>query len=188
MQKKARGAIRRLFFSYIKIKKMKFTRGLIAIAIAATVGFTSCGPKDADIKAEIDKSIQTNADMTGITASVNDGVVTLNGTCKDEECKTNCVKAVGEMKGVKSVVNNIALPAPPPPPAQEPASVTTVLDEATQQKVKDGLKDIASVTVTFEGDKAVLAGEVTKANRMKIMQMLAAAKVKSDVTKLADKK
>ncbi len=167
---------------------MKLTKGLLAVTIAAIIGLTSCGPKDADIKAEIDKSIQANADMTGLTASVNEGVVTLSGTCKDEECKTQCVKAVGEMKGVKSVVNNITLPAPPPPPVQEPASVTTALDEATQQKVKDGLKDIPGVTVSFEGDKAVLSGEVTKANRVKIMQMLAAAKVKSDVTKLADKK
>jgi len=126
--------------------------------------------------------------MTGLTASVSEGVVTLNGTCKDEECKAECVKAVGEMKGVKSVVNNITLPAPPPPPVEAPASVTTVLDEATQQKVKDGLKDIPGVTVTFEGDKAVFVGEVSKANRMKIMQMLGAAKVQSDVTKLADKK
>ena len=53
---------------------------------------------------------------------------------------------------------------------------------------KDGLKDIKGVTVAFEGEKAVLTGEVTKADRMKIMQMLAAAKVKSDVSKLADKK
>ncbi len=172
-----------------KSKKMKFTKRLLAVAIAATVGFTSCGPKDADIKAEIDKSIQTNADMTGITASVNEGVVTLNGTCKDEECKTNCVKAVGEMKGVKSVVNNITLPAPPPPPVQEPASITTVLDEATQQKVKDGLKDIPGVTVTFEGDRAVLTGEVTKENRIKIMKMLSRANVKFDPnSQLTDKK
>lgn len=168
---------------------MKVIKGLFAVAIAATIGFAGCKPKDADIKAEIDKSIQTNADMNGISASVSEGVVTLSGTCKDEDCKTKCVKAIEGMKGVKSVVNNITLPAPPPPPVvAEPASVTTVLDEATQQKVKDGLKDIVGVTVTFEGEKAVLAGEVSKANRMKIMQMLSAAKVKSDVTKLTDKK
>ena len=66
--------------------------------------------------------------------------------------------------------------------------MTTMLDAATQQKVKDGLKDINGVTVEFIEDKAVLTGAVTRANRMKIMQMLSAAKVKSDVTKLTDKK
>lgn len=174
--------------SFTKKQTMKLTKTLLAVAIAATVGFASCKPKDADIKAEIDKSIQSNAEMNGITASVSEGVVTLTGTCKDDDCKAKCVKAVEGMKGVKSVINNITLPAPPPPPVQAPASVTTILDEATQQKVKDGLKDIQGVTVSFEGEKAVLAGEVSKANRIKIMQMLAAAKVKSDVSKLMDKK
>jgi hyperosmotically inducible periplasmic protein len=166
---------------------MKLSKVLLAVAIAATVGFASCKPKDADIKAAIDEAIKSNADMSGLTAEVKDGVATLTGTCKDDACKAKCVDAVKGMKGVKEVVSNIALPAPPPP-AAAPASLTTVLDEATQQKVKDGLKDIKGVTVEFAADKAVLAGEVTKANRMKIMQMLASAKVKSDVSKLTDKK
>jgi hyperosmotically inducible periplasmic protein len=167
---------------------MKLTKVLLAVVISATLGFISCKPKDADIKADIDKSIQSNADMSGLSADVKDGVVTLTGTCKDDGCKAKCASAVEGMKGVKSVVNNIALPAPPPPPPPPPASLSTVLDAATQQKVKDGLKDIKGVTVEFSEDKAVLSGEVSKADRMKIMQMLAAAKVKSDVTKLADKK
>ena len=69
-----------------------------------------------------------------------------------------------------------------------PASTTTVLDAGTQQKVKDGLKDIKGITVVFTAEKAVITGEVTAANRMKIMQMLAAAKVQSDVSGLTDKK
>ena len=44
------------------------------------------------------------------------------------------------------------------------------------------------VKVEFVGDKAVLSGEVTKTQRMTIMQLLAAAKVLSDVTGLTDKK
>jgi len=98
-----------------------------------------------------------------------------------------CEKAAKEVKGVKSVVANFTIPAPPVV-ATPPASLTTTLDAAAQQKVKDGLKDIKGVSVEFEGEKAVLAGEVSKADRMKIMQMLATAKVKSDVSKLTDKK
>ena len=167
---------------------MKLTKVLMAIAIAATVGLVSCKPKDADIKASIDEAIKSNPDMSGLSADVKGGVATLTGTCKDDACKTKCADAVKGMKGVKEVVNNITLPAPPPPPAAAPASLTTVLDAATIQKVKDGLKDIPGVTAEFSGDKAMLSGEVSKANRMKIMQMLAAAKVKSDVNKLMDKK
>lgn len=92
-------------------------------------------------------------------------------------------KAVAAIKGVKSVVNNCTVT----PPVAAPATLTTVLDAATMQKVKDGLKDLKGITLDFAGDKAVLSGSVTKADRMKIMQMLMSAHVKSDVTKLLDK-
>ena len=162
------------------------TKLLMAIAIVTTVSFVSCKPKDADIQAAVEAKLKTMPDMMmgAATVSVAEGVATLSGECKDEMCKAACEKAAGEVKGVKSVVNNFTIPAPPP----APASLTTALDEATQQKVKDGLKDIKGVTVEFAGEKAVLTGEVSKADRMKIMQMLASAKVKSDVSKLTDKK
>ncbi len=166
---------------------MKITKTLFAVAIAATLGFVSCKPKDADVKAAIEKALVANPDLSGVSVDVKDGVATLTGTLSDE-AKAKATDLVKGINGVKEVNNNIVPPPPPPPPAVEPASVSTVLDAATQQKVKDGLKDIPGVTVSFEGDKAVLAGEVTKANRFKIMQILASAKVKSDVTKLTDKK
>jgi hyperosmotically inducible periplasmic protein len=166
---------------------MKLTKVLLAVTIAATLGFVSCKPKDADIKAKIEEALKADPMMTGTVVEVKDGVATISGECKDDACKAMCEKTVAGIKGVKSVVNNCNVAAPPPPPPA-PASLSTILDEATQQKVKDGLKDIKGVEVMFDGDKAVLSGEVTKANRMKIMQMLAAAKVKSDVSKLTDKK
>jgi hypothetical protein len=55
------------------------------------------------------------------------------------------------------------------------------------QKVKDGLKDIKGITLTFAGNKAVLSGAISDADRMKVMQMLTAAKVQSDVSKLTKK-
>ena len=165
---------------------MKLTKVLLAVAISATVGFVSCKPKDADIKTAIEAKIAATPEMAGATVDVKDGVATLSGMMKDDACKAMCSKEITGMKGVKSVVDNCTVT--PPPPVAAPASMTTTLDAAAQQKVKDGLKDIKGVSVEFTGDKAVLSGEVTKANRMKIMQMLAAAKVKSDVTKLMDKK
>ena len=166
---------------------MKLTKLMMAVAIVLTVSFVSCKPKDADIKAAIEKKISETPDMTGTTVAVDKGVATISGECKDDACKAMCEKEVTAVKGVKSVVNACTVKAVvAPTPA--PASVTTMLDAATQQKVKDGLKDIKGVMVAFDGEKAVLTGEVTKADRMKIMQMLGAAKVKSDISKLTDKK
>jgi osmotically-inducible protein OsmY len=167
---------------------MKMIKVLTAVVFAASLTFVSCKPKDADIKAKVDEIIKADPMFTGASADVKDGVVTITGEMKDTACKSMCAKTIKEkeIKGVKEVVNNATVPAPVE--VAPPASLTTVLDEATQQKVKDGLKDIPGVTVTFDGEKAVLTGEVTKANRMKIMQMLSSAKVKSDVSKLTDKK
>ncbi len=164
------------------------TKLLMAIAIAGTISLVSCSPKDADVKTAVETQLKAKPDMAGAMVDVKDGVATLTGECKDESCKAECEKITQDVKGVKSVINNLAIMAPPPPPPPPPASMNTMLDEATQQKVKDGLKDINGVTVEFVEDKAVLTGEVTNANRMKIMQMLSAAKVKSDVSKLTDKK
>lgn len=166
---------------------MKITKTLMALAILLTLGFAGCKPKDADIKANVETALKANPDAANVTVSVNEGVATISGEVKDDATKAAVAAAAKGAKGVKDVVNNTTVPAPVVV-VPEPASVTTALDEATQQKVKDGLKDIKGVTVTFSADKAVLEGEVTAANRMKIMQILAAAKVKSDVTKLTDKK
>ncbi len=164
---------------------MKLTKLLMVVAVSATMLFVSCKPKDADIKTAVEKALSADPSMTGATVDVKDGVVTMGGECKDDACKAGCEKIVAGVKGVKSVVNNCTVAAPPPPP---PASLTTVLDAATQQKVKDGLKDMPGVTVEFVSDKAILKGAVTDKQRLTIMQLLASAKVMSDASGLTEKK
>ena len=170
--------------------KLKNVFSAVMLAAAISFGLSSCGPKDADIKTAIEGKIKASPELSGVAVDVKDGVATLSGEVMGENFKASAESTAKAEKGVKSVVNNItvAAPPPPPPPPPAPTSMTTMLDEATQQKVKDGLKDIQGVTVEFVEDKAVLAGEVTKANRMKIMQILQRANVKSDVSKLMDKK
>ena len=165
---------------------MKITKVLLAVTVAATLGFGSCKPKDSDVKAAIETKIAATPEMAGAMVDVKDGVATISGMVKDDACKAMCEKEISGIKGVKSVVNNCSVTPPPPPPAPAPAAVT--VDAGAQQKVKDGLKDIPAVSVDFVADKAVLTGAVTKAERLKIMQILASAGVKSDVSGLTDKK
>ena len=164
---------------------MKLTKLLMAVVVSATMLFVSCKPKDADIKADVEKALKADPMMMSTTVDVKDGVVTMGGECKDDACKAMCEKTVTAVKGVKSVVNNCTVAPPPPPP---PASLSTTIDATKMQQVKDGLKDIPGVTVEFTGDKAILKGAVTDANRLKIMQMLMAAKVLSDASGLTQKK
>ncbi len=167
---------------------MKLTKFAMAAALLTSIAFTSCKPKDSEIKANVEAALKADMKMANTVVDVNDGKVTLSGECTDAECKAKCESTAAGVKGVKTpVINNLTVAAPvitTPPPA----STATVLDAATQQKVKDGLKDINGVTVDFTADKAVIKGTVTPANRMKIMQILASAKVQSDVSGLMDKK
>ena len=163
---------------------MKLTKLLMVVVVSATMLFVSCKPKDADVKTAVENALKADPMMANTTVDVKDGVVTMAGECKDDACKAMCEKTVTGIKGVKSVVNNctVAVAAAPP------ASLSTTITAAKMQQVKDGLKDMPGVTVEFAGDKAVLKGAVTDANRLKIMQMLMAAKVLSDASGLTQKK
>lgn len=168
---------------------MKLTNVLMAVAVVATISFVSCKPKDADIKAKIEAAMKANPAMAGMTIDVKEGVATVSGECADEACKTMCVKTIEDLKikGVKSVVSTCTIK----PVVAPPASVTTSsLAMDVQQKVKDGLKDIKAVTLAGFTDKgAIINGEVTAAENMKIKQMLASAKVMLDASsKLTIKK
>lgn len=158
---------------------MKLGKVLMGMAVMVTLAFVSCKPKDEDIKAKIEAAIKADPMMAGAVADVKDGVATLTGEVKDDACKALCEKTIGAIKGVKSVVNNCTVTPPPPPP---PASVAvSSLAADVQQKIKDGLKDIKGLaSVAFSDKGAVLIGEVTKADNMKIKQILGAAKVALD--------
>ena len=162
---------------------MKLAKITLAAALLAAVSFTSCKPKDADILAGVETALKAEPKSATTKVEVKDGQVTLSGECADADCKANCEKLAAGVKGVKSpVVNNLTIAAPiVDVPA--PASLTTTLDEATMQKVKDGLKDMKTITLAgFSGKGAIINGELTKDGKIKLMQMLASAKVMLDAT------
>lgn len=167
------------FYNLKKQKIMKLSKVLMGMAVLATLAFVSCKPKDADIKTKIEDAIKANPMLTGAVVDVKDGVATITGEMKDADCKALCEKTLGAIKGVKSVVNNCTVTPPPPPP---PVSTTvSSLAADVQQKIKDGLKDIKGITgISFSDKGAVLMGEVTKADNLKIKQILGAAKVALD--------
>jgi osmotically-inducible protein OsmY len=66
---------------------------------------------DANIQSTIDKHLTTDSAFStlGITATVMDGKVTLLGTVKTEELKAQVERMVKQVKGVKSVDNQITV-------------------------------------------------------------------------------
>ncbi len=72
---------------------------------------TSSGPDDGSIQAAIDKKLSNDPTLStlGVTATVLNGKVTLMGMVKTEALKSQVERAVRNVKGVKSVDNQISV-------------------------------------------------------------------------------
>ena len=77
----------------------------------ATGGKTANGPDDGSIQAAIDKKLNDDPIFStlGITSTVLNGKVTLMGTVKTEALKSQVERSVRNVKGVKSVDNQLSI-------------------------------------------------------------------------------
>ena len=125
--------------------------------VVSTIMFASCksDQSDAEIKADIDKKVANNVEMSKITESVADGVVTLTGECKDDECRKECADEIKEVKGVKSVVNNIQIATAAP-------AVQVSGDDQLRTGVSNVLKSYSSVTGEVNDGVITLRGEIKR--------------------------
>ena len=144
---------------------------------------TSCNskPKDADIKAAVDKSIAAVPYLSGIYTDVKDGVVTLSGQVTGDAEKLGAESAAKSVNGVKSVVNNITV-APPPAPVQ----ITP--DDPLKAAVDNAIRTYPGVKASIQNGVVTLSGEIKKADLQKLMIALNSLKPKSiDNTQLTIK-
>ena len=146
---------------------MKMTKTFIAIFLSASVLFFSCKPKDSVVQTNINEKFAATPECTGATATVADGVATLNGEVKDDACKDVAATTAQGIKGVKSVVNNLTTtpPPPPPPPAVNP-------DTALSQGVTDATKDFPTVKASVNNGEITLTGSIKRSDLKTLMQSL----------------
>ena len=136
--------------------------GAFARAVALSLVLVACGPKDADIKANVDKAI---AGTQGITVDVAKGVATISGQFADDAAKSSTEAAVRGVKGVKSVVDNATVTPPPPP-------VVISADDSLRTNVAAALKDYPKLSADVKDGVVTLTGEVQKSALPKVMQSL----------------
>jgi hyperosmotically inducible periplasmic protein len=134
---------------------------LTMLIVACTTTLPACKNenKDADIQTAFTKKTQSDPNLAGVNATVTDGVVTLTGSCADDNCRTNAEKSVKEIDGVKSVVNNIQI------------AQVQVTDDAPLRS------SAAQVVQKYEGVQADVSGGVitlrgTVADREKLQQLM----------------
>jgi len=162
---------------------MKIKKILLAVFLSASVLFFSCKPKDSDVQAKITEKFAATPELAGASASVAEGIATLTGEVKDDAAKTQAETAAKDIKGVKSVVNNLTVTPPPPPPPP----VVISPDSALTQGVTDATKDFPTVTATVQDGEITLTGNIKRADLQKLMQTLNTLKPKKINNKLTIK-
>lgn len=159
---------------------------MLAASFGVITSFSSCKgkPKDADIKAAIETALKADPMAAGTMVSVEKGVATLTGECKDEMCRNHCADLVKGIKGVKEVVNNCSVA---PVTVPEPAVINPE-DEVLAKSLADAMKDAQGVTGSVKDGKIVLSGEIAKAKWTALKQLLDKLKSKGyDLTGLTIK-
>lgn len=151
---------------------MKITKIFFALFFSASILFFSCKPKDSDVQAKITEKFAATSELTGASATVTDGVATLTGEVKDDAAKTQAETTAKDIKGVKSVVDNLTVTPPPPPP------LSTVInpDSTLTQGVTDATKDFPTVTATVNNGVITLTGNIKRSDLPKLMQSLSSLK------------
>lgn len=145
------------------------------------VGFLifSCAPKDADIQKEIASKM---ADMPGMQVDVKDGVATISGMCKDDACKQSCESIAKNVKGVKSVVNNCVVMAPPPAPIDAPVVINN--DDTLKSSVATVLEKYNGVEASVVSGVVILTGNIKRDQLPGLIQAVQELKPKQVENKL----
>jgi hypothetical protein len=158
---------------------------LLAGSIVVTMSLASCKSKTSDttIKTSVETAFKADPVSAGAVATVDKGVVTINGVCNDEAAKARAGEIAKGVKGVKEVINNCTVPPPAPVDV-----VVNADDAALNAGLTDALKDNPTVHYTLSDGKIVLTGEIAKSKWMKLKQTLDKLKSKGyDLTGLTIK-
>jgi len=105
----------------------------LALSVAGCKSSTPAAPPvdDASLTAAVQSRIagDTALSTEAIHASVQSGIVTLNGNVSNEAARSLAAADASQVAGIKTVVNNLSVQAPPaaaaaalPPPAPEPVA------------------------------------------------------------------
>lgn len=143
--------------------KVKF---LTVLTIAVALFISACGKSDADLTKAVTDKLAADK-VTGVTATVKDGVATLTGEVANITVKNDAEKSAKSVEGIKSVTDNLTLK---PLPVATPSAP----DPALTGKITESLKKAGctSASVTVNNGKVTVTGEVPSAKYAECIQVI----------------
>lgn len=159
------------------MKKIRLM-SMLTLVLLLGGGLMACdNVKDSDLQMKAHEMIATNPDAAQVKVMVVDKVATLNGMVQNEEAKSAIVTTVKEVKGIKSVVDNITVVPPAPD--------YTDLDAALNAAMPDLLKDHPKVHAEVKDGVVTLTGELKEKQLPMLMEKVSALnplKVENKIT------
>jgi len=139
---------------------------LTLISIAAVIFMAACGKSDADLQKAVAAKLAADG-VSGVTATVKDGVATLTGEVADVTVKSKAETSARSVEGIKSVVNSTTTK---PLPVATPAAA----DPALTGKITEDLKKAGctGASVTVVNGKVTVTGEVPNAKYATCIQTI----------------
>jgi len=106
---------------------------VVVLIVIAVINIPNWHTDDAQVQASVEQHLHSSFEngLTGVSIQVNDGVVTLAGSVRDEEKKELACSKAKEVSSVKGCVNNIAVevartkPTATPEPVHSPDAQET---------------------------------------------------------------
>ncbi|MGH9820781.1 MAG: BON domain-containing protein [Pyrinomonadaceae bacterium] len=143
--------------------KVKF---LTVLTIAVALFISACGKSDADLTKAVNDKLAADK-ITGVTATVKDGVATLTGEAADITVKNKAETSAKSVEGVKSVTDSLTLkPLPTATPAAADPALTGKLNEAMKKA------GITGLTIEVVNGKATVKGTVPAAKYAQVVQAI----------------
>lgn len=143
---------------------MKRVLFILTMGLFSGIMLQSCKQSDENIQKQVVLAVHKT--LPEVSAIVQNGIVTLTGVVESEEAKAMVEKVAKEVKGIKSVVNNVTVHKPEPPVTIHP---DTTIKTAIENQLKDA--GFTSVSIAVNDGEVILTGEIKKADLTRIMQI-----------------
>ena len=150
---------------------MKKTIKITVLAFVFSFAAISCqkSVSDAELTTQSTTAISAYPETS---VEVKDGVAHLSGTFAAQGDKDAAIAAIKNIKGVRDVMDMASVEA-----ADPVMETITAIDQETQHKVADAIKDFPSVKMDVVNGELTLTGEVTAGQARKIKMSVDALKV-----------
>ena len=165
---------------------MKRSSSQIFALIVLAFVVVACGPSDEKISAAVTEALKTNPELSTVSSTVKEGVVTLTGEVETDEQKSSAESVAAAVKGVKIVTNSVTV-KPKGPSAEE---LKKQADDALVAKVNANFTTykVEGVTASVADSIVTLTGEIKRANLQNAMKAAMESGAKKVDNKLTIKK